>query len=104
MDKMFRRFTIVLGALVLALGLFAVAQVSAQVISGDLVGTILDKTGAVVPNAAVEAVNADTGVKYTTKANDTGEYRFNNLPVASIPCQRHRRILPPRRSAASELS
>jgi len=57
------------------------ASIGAQIISGDLVGTILDKSGAVVPHAAVEAVNSETGVKYTAEAGDTGEYRFNNLPV-----------------------
>jgi hypothetical protein len=41
------------GIAVLILGLAISGQVSAQVISGDLVGTILDKTGAVVPGARV---------------------------------------------------
>jgi len=59
------------------------SQVSAQIISGDLVGTIFDKTGAVVPKAAVAITNANTGVKYTTQANESGEYRFNNLPVGT---------------------
>lgn len=65
------------------LGLVAVVQVSAQVISGDLVGTVLDNSGAVVPGASVEAANADTGVKYKATANEAGEYRFNNLPVGT---------------------
>src|SRR5258708_37166468 len=69
--------------MVLMLGLVAVTQVSAQLISGDLVGTVLDKTGALVPKATVEAVNTETGAKYSTQANDTGEYRFNNLPVGN---------------------
>ena len=71
------------GFLVLAivLGLVFVGQTSAQVISGDLVGTVFDKTGAAVPGASVEAVNAETGVKYSAQADDTGVYRFNNLPV-----------------------
>src|SRR5260370_16365942 len=69
--------------MVLVLGLVVVSQVRAQVSSGDLGGTVLDKTGAVVPNAALEAVNTATGVKYTTQANGGGEYRFNNLPVGS---------------------
>jgi hypothetical protein len=56
-------------------------QVGAQVISGDLVGTVYDKTGAVVPNASVEVLNVATGVKYTASANETGDYRFTNLPV-----------------------
>jgi hypothetical protein len=65
------------------LGLVAVDQVSAQIISGDLVGTILDKTGAVVPGASVEALNVATGAKYVTKASDLGEYRISNLPVGT---------------------
>jgi len=65
------------------LGLVAVVQVSAQVISGDLVGTVLDNSGAVVPGASVEAANADTGVKYKATANEAGEYRFTNLPVGT---------------------
>lgn len=59
------------------------APVGAQVISGDLVGTIFDKSGAAVPNASVEAVNVGTGVKYATTATENGEYRFNNLPVGT---------------------
>src|ERR1700687_513310 len=65
------------------LGLAVASEVSAPIISGDLVGTVFDKTGAVVPSAAVEAVNTETGVKHMTKANGGGEYRFNNLPVGT---------------------
>ncbi|MBS1867298.1 MAG: carboxypeptidase regulatory-like domain-containing protein, partial [Acidobacteria bacterium] len=68
---------------VVALTLAFAGQASAQVISGDVVGTILDKSGAAVPNASVEAVNADTGVKYSTQADGSGEYRFSNLPVGT---------------------
>jgi hypothetical protein len=68
---------------VLVLGLAVSGQLSAQVISGDLVGTIFDKTGAVVPGARVEATKTDTGVKYETKAGESGEYRFNNLPIGT---------------------
>jgi hypothetical protein len=72
-----------LTVVVLILGFAISGQVNAQVISGDLVGTVLDKTGAVVPGARVEATKTDTGVKYETKANEGGEYRFNNLPVGT---------------------
>lgn len=34
-----------------------------QATSGDLVGTVLDKSGAAVPSASVTVVNQDTGVK-----------------------------------------
>ncbi len=36
-----------------------------------------------VQGASIEAVNVETGVKYATKGNDTGEYRFTNLPVGA---------------------
>ena len=68
-------------AIALVFALSATCRVNAQVISGDLVGTILDKTGAVVPAARIEATKIDTGVKYETNSGDSGEYRFNNLPV-----------------------
>ena len=76
-----RGFVAFLSIAFVVLALSIPAHVSAQVISGDLVGTVLDKTGATVPGATVEAVNAATGVKYPTTAGDTGEYRINNLPV-----------------------
>src|SRR5882762_3396067 len=69
--------------MVLVLGLVVVSEVNAQLITGNLVGTVLDKTGAVVPSATVEAVNTETGAKYNTRANDAGEYRFNNLAVGT---------------------
>jgi hypothetical protein len=55
----------------------------AQVISGDLVGTVLDKTGSVVPGASIEATNVETGVKYETRSAESGAYRFSNLPVGT---------------------
>ncbi len=68
---------------ILAISLVLASGVSAQLISGNIVGTVLDKTGAVVPNAKVEAVNTETGARYPTESNDTGEYRLNNLPVGT---------------------
>ena len=50
-----------------------------QVISGDLVGTVVDSSGAVVPNAMVTATNQATNVKSTSMTNASGEYRFSNL-------------------------
>ena len=72
-----------LGSLIVAALVGFGAATRAQVISGDLVGTVFDKSGAVVPGASVEAVNTDTKVKYTAHANETGEYRFNNLPIGT---------------------
>src|ERR1700741_1230591 len=80
-NRDFRRFFVFSCMAILALSLTIVVAVSAQVISADLVGTVLDKTGAGVPGATVEAVKSETGVKYNTPANESGEYRCNTLPV-----------------------
>jgi len=79
----YRNLFLFVALTVVVLTLAFAGQASAQVISGDLVGTVFDKTGAAVPGASVEAVNAATGVKYSAQADDTGGYRFNNLPVGS---------------------
>jgi len=82
-NKGYRKFWILISFTVLVLGTILPSQLNAQAISGDVVGTILDKTGAAVPSATVEAVSTTTGVKYSTKSNGNGEYRFTNLPVGT---------------------
>ena len=82
MNKKFLHF-LSLFCLAAIFSLFALSNSKAQVISGDLVGTVLDKSGSAVPAASIEAVNVATGVKYTTTANAAGEYRFTNLPVGA---------------------
>jgi Carboxypeptidase regulatory-like domain len=69
--------------LLICVGLtFALAGLArAQVISGDIVGTVSDKSGASIPNATITAENVATGVKTTTNSDDRGEYRFANLLV-----------------------
>jgi hypothetical protein len=69
---------------VFALALFAVLTLAtspsfAQAISGDVTGTVLDATGAGVPNATVTVENVATGVKATATTNQSGEYRVSNL-------------------------
>src|SRR3989442_863752 len=61
------------------IGTLIVGQGFGQVADGNLVGSILDASGAGVANATVEVENAATGVKSTTMSNETGFYRFNNL-------------------------
>jgi hypothetical protein len=79
----FRSTVVWLSLFAVALGLVVSGHVAAQVISGDLVGTVLDKTGAVIPGARIEATKVDTGVKYQTAAGETGEYRIPNLPIGT---------------------
>ncbi len=52
-----------------------------QLISGNIVGSVVDATGAVVPAANVEAENVATGVRSTTTTDVNGLYRFNNVPA-----------------------
>src|SRR5271154_4076995 len=52
----------------------------AQLVSGNLSGTVYDVSGAIVPNATVIAHNDATGVENTTTSTSTGEYRIVNLP------------------------
>ena len=50
-----------------------------QTTDANLVGTVVDATGAAVPNATVTLTNENTNLKYTTKTDASGEYRFNNM-------------------------
>src|SRR5690348_3920450 len=54
------------------------AQVNA---SGTLVGTIADKSGAVVPGAGIQISNREIGLNRETKSNSAGQYRFDLLPT-----------------------
>ncbi len=56
-NRSFTAFAALLGLFLLPL------TASAQVLYGSLTGNVTDKTGAAVPNAKVEAVNAATGVQ-----------------------------------------
>src|SRR5260370_30785726 len=70
------------GVLVLGLMMAALTMPGfGQATDGNLVGAIMDPTGAAVPNANVELTNQATGVKYTSKTNADGQYRFNNVPA-----------------------
>ena len=66
-------------ALVAALLAF-VPHVSAQSVSGNIAGTVVDKAGASIPKATVTAVNTATGLSKTLEANEAGEFLFVDLP------------------------
>lgn len=55
----------------------------AQVISGNIAGTVVDKTGAVVANATVTVTNIATGFSKTLTTNENGEVLFVNLPTGA---------------------
>lgn len=48
---------------------------------GSISGTVTDRSGGVVPKAAVTATNTDTGVRQVVTTNGSGAYLFPGLPV-----------------------
>jgi hypothetical protein len=59
--------------------LLAAAFTYAQTTSGDLVGTVKDASGAMIPNASVTVTNEATGVATSMKSGAAGEFRASNL-------------------------
>src|ERR1700687_4265226 len=51
--------------------------------TGDIVGTVTDTTGAVVPNATVTLTNTATNISQTTQSSGDGNYLFTLLQVGS---------------------
>jgi hypothetical protein len=66
----------------LLLALFAAPiLLNAQSISsGTVVGTVRDPSQMLVPGARAELANPGTGYKQTATTDDTGAFRFNNVP------------------------
>src|SRR5260370_23714307 len=52
----------------------AVCRLNAQEARGTLLGRVSDSTGSVIVGAKVEGVNADTGVRFTSTTNGSGDY------------------------------
>jgi hypothetical protein len=54
-----------------------------QAITASIHGRVFDRTGAVVANAAVTAVNTETGFSRSAKTDGGGEYEISQLPVGN---------------------
>jgi outer membrane receptor protein involved in Fe transport len=67
-------------ALMLGASFIFAGSAAAQTSNGTIVGTIIDKTGAAVPNAKVTAASKELGVTRNTVTDSTGSYRLENLP------------------------
>jgi hypothetical protein len=52
-----------------------------QLTTADILGTVTDPTGAVIPNANVTLTNLGTNENRTTQTNASGDYSFTLLPV-----------------------
>lgn len=58
-----------------------------QATDANLVGTVLDASGAAVPGATVDVTNVDTGVRSSTTTKQDGTYRFNNILIGRYDVQ-----------------
>jgi hypothetical protein len=70
----------VLGVLCLVL-LAAVPAARAQTVSGTILGSVTDPSGAVISNAKVTLVNEGTGLTRTVTTDTNGEYVAPSLPT-----------------------
>src|SRR3984885_8927413 len=59
---------------------FLGAQAFAQLITADILGTVTDAAGAVLPNAKITVVNTDTSEARTTQSTGSGDFVINLLP------------------------
>ena len=89
MGKFFSKFLLFAVALALA----AVAY--GQTVTGSIVGTVRDATGAPVRDAKVVIVNEGTNAEFQTTTNEAGDYTAPVLPSGTLHDQSRRERLPP---------
>lgn len=64
--------------------IFFLTQITyGQTASGTIAGTVLDSTGAAIPNADVSAENALGGERRTVKTGPNGAFRIENIPPST---------------------
>ena len=60
-----------------------------QVDEGAITGTVVDSTGAVIPNANVTLLNTDQGITLETKSGGNGGYTFSPVRAGQLPDHGH---------------
>jgi len=70
---------IVASAVIASLLVLDPSPAHGQAVTGTLLGTVTDTSGAAVPGATVTATEAQTNVKRTTTTNDVGLFTFASL-------------------------
>jgi hypothetical protein len=71
-------------ALLVFAALLAPCPVSAQLVTADILGTVTDTTGAVIPDATVTLVNTGTGITQKSKSDKTGEFIFSHVQIGTF--------------------
>src|SRR5215467_3164272 len=69
-----------LSILIPAAGFF-VSPVTAQVATGNIRGTVLDASEAVIPNAVVVLTNISTGFTRSVTCNERGDFDAPSMPL-----------------------
>ena len=72
-----------LAAAIIIFGVFAGPSLFGQVDMGTIQGTVLDSSGAVIPNAKVSLTNEGTNLTITTTANSSGAYIFTPIRIGT---------------------
>lgn len=70
-------------ALLAMLAALCAIGAKAQVDTGTILGTVSDKTGAIIPNATVTIVNQATAAPLTKSTGEDGRFEFTPLPIGS---------------------
>lgn len=77
-----RRLATVVGPLLVLVMLLTMSSwLGAQAVNSTVQGRVADTTGAVIAEASVTAVNAETGLKRSVTASAVGEYQIGGLPA-----------------------
>jgi len=74
-----KRVVVALG-LIFAAGLLT-ASLAAQAVTGTILGTVTDTSGAAVPGATVTLTNTGTGLTRSAVTDAAGEYTLPSLPT-----------------------
>ena len=61
----------------------ATQALMAQTFRGGVAGTVTDASGAMIPNATLTLVGANTGLTRTFNSTSAGEYAFQDLPLGA---------------------
>jgi hypothetical protein len=80
MSKIIRLFVLVS---LFSLLLCSAPRATSQQTLGGITGTIVDKTGGVLPDTAVTVVGDQTQLTRSQKSNSNGSYDFVNLPIGT---------------------
>src|SRR5258705_6396361 len=79
-----RKIVTLVGAAALSLlGATFIRPAHAQVLTGSMVGEVVDTTGAIVPDTTVRITNRETNKSRSTATNSSGDYSFPSLPGGS---------------------